>query len=571
MNHGTLSFSSSSQSLNPHSTTKINGSQSSASSHLTIPKALVGLPVLPAHQSSVTVDHHQQLHLGQYQDDANLLHAWCIATSKNSTDTEDLEYGVDLWGEKCTKEMIRAELEDFYEDTNQLENMNEMTLRIDTELESLRRQCFAERNLMWNTYTPDMFEYVPRIKRSIIWEKQSLSIISTKDKNAPSMDEKEILAEKIGEYARERPWPPKEFSIKQNSKAGRGRSSKRKTPSVFAEEKPLFGRICIQCHTQDSSLWHRRQRQILLPPPRPRPQPQPSPPPSLAPGMTTILPHGLTNQLKQEVIVPVGMIEPQYETIEEDLCMGCFLRLEKKNLFQAEKSKRTKLKKEKDQFVFKIGKEELLKLRLQEEALTTTVATTTTTTASITAAGAVAANTVDKQRKKDKKKQKKHKKEKKKNKRKYEDMMENDNVDMNLNTHALPSFEESIASNTLREIDTSTNNEEGKKKKQNALKKTTSSISVTSTPTSSSASTKTLKKSTSSKKINARERELRALGQYCPVCNEVYENDDESSFVCCDSCEMWIHEACDPKLTAASIEELSTSNKKYICPLCAGV
>jgi hypothetical protein len=58
-----------------------------------------------------------------------------------------------------------------------------------------------------------------------------------------------------------------------------------------------------------------------------------------------------------------------------------------------------------------------------------------------------------------------------------------------------------------------------------------------------------MKKRARTKKELARERELRALGQYCPVCNEVYEDDDQSTFVCCDSCELWVHGACDPSLT----------------------
>lgn len=47
----------------------------------------------------------------------------------------------------------------------------------------------------------------------------------------------------------------------------------------------------------------------------------------------------------------------------------------------------------------------------------------------------------------------------------------------------------------------------------------------------------------------SRENELRSIGQYCPVCNQVYEDDDAASFVCCDSCEMWVHSACDIDLT----------------------
>ena len=45
-----------------------------------------------------------------------------------------------------------------------------------------------------------------------------------------------------------------------------------------------------------------------------------------------------------------------------------------------------------------------------------------------------------------------------------------------------------------------------------------------------------------------REKELRAAGQYCPVCTACYEDDDIRSFIFCDVCEMWIHADCDSTL-----------------------
>jgi hypothetical protein len=91
------------------------------------------------------------------------------------------------------------------------------------------------------------------------------------------------------------------------------------------------------------------------------------------------------------------------------------------------------------------------------------------------------------------------------------------------------------------------------------------------TPTTPSATRKRAgRSSTSTKKETARERELRALGQYCPVCNTTYEEDDARPFVCCDSCEMWVHAACDASLTPAALATLADSTEKYICPLCGG-
>ncbi|GMF29996.1 unnamed protein product [Phytophthora fragariaefolia] len=77
------------------------------------------------------------------------------------------------------------------------------------------------------------------------------------------------------------------------------------------------------------------------------------------------------------------------------------------------------------------------------------------------------------------------------------------------------------------------------------------------------------KKRARTKKELARERELRALGQYCPVCSEVYEDDDQNTFVCCDSCELWVHGACDPSLTpyavCSSFRLASVTNSWVFC------
>lgn len=49
--------------------------------------------------------------------------------------------------------------------------------------------------------------------------------------------------------------------------------------------------------------------------------------------------------------------------------------------------------------------------------------------------------------------------------------------------------------------------------------------------------------------IDSHEAELRLRKQFCPICDIVYEDNDSSSFIFCDSCEMWIHSACVPSLT----------------------
>ena len=65
---------------------------------------------------------------------------------------------------------------------------------------------------------------------------------------------------------------------------------------------------------------------------------------------------------------------------------------------------------------------------------------------------------------------------------------------------------------------------------------------------------------------DSRKADLRAKGQYCPVCTHVYEDDDVSSFIYCDQCLMWVHTACDETLTSVKLGAAT-----YRCPNCVVV
>lgn len=62
-----------------------------------------------------------------------------------------------------------------------------------------------------------------------------------------------------------------------------------------------------------------------------------------------------------------------------------------------------------------------------------------------------------------------------------------------------------------------------------------------------------------------RRKELIEKGNICPVCKAVYEDDDPTPFVFCDSCEKWLHAAC----SKADLSKLNASDAKFIGPCCS--
>ena len=57
-----------------------------------------------------------------------------------------------------------------------------------------------------------------------------------------------------------------------------------------------------------------------------------------------------------------------------------------------------------------------------------------------------------------------------------------------------------------------------------------------------------------------------ACGEFCPVCRELWEDDEE--MVCCDQCEKWVHTSCDGLKGKAAV--YAQQDLAYRCPDCRG-
>ncbi|KAL3668383.1 hypothetical protein V7S43_006472 [Phytophthora oleae] len=558
------------------------------------------------------------------------------------------------FGHVDSREDVREQLVGLYTRNQQLEQVSEMTLRIDTELELLRRSCFAQRNAQWGNATPDQFEFQPVPNDTWTPQPANDKLLLRKMKMDGILDgsgkefyppDKIKDKEDAVEFVRDRPWPPREFALKPVAKPSRGRGGKRKAAPMAAvlDPVPVLAKTCLNCKTQSTPLWRTQTR---------------------------------TRKVKKQVVVSVGVdaatslanafvaqnmanIQPQKTELQEvdekydvDLCLKCYLKLERADLFDKKRvEKKREERRKKDQAAAAVLqekkrlKQQIHQLKKQQkkqgklalqanESVPETmqdVASPAAVILKFTREEIVAATGSSKERKKDRKHSRKDKKKKKKHRRRREHLEDSDSdgptpipspAQMNGyvyadRTHATPqalTFEDeqtpaerhTTVAETAEAPDIGFyGDEEGvstparsssRKRKSvqyaeaivpeespsSASKKRKTSSSRT--PRSKRAATSpapvpvvvaappapSAKKRARTKKELARERELRALGQYCPVCNEVYEDDDQSTFVCCDSCELWVHGACDPSLTPAIIGAMTNTDDKYICPLCAG-
>lgn len=60
--------------------------------------------------------------------------------------------------------------------------------------------------------------------------------------------------------------------------------------------------------------------------------------------------------------------------------------------------------------------------------------------------------------------------------------------------------------------------------------------------------------------------QLYADGEYCKICKCLYnENESNQNFVCCDTCEKWIHAECD-NISKEKLKQMDNSTDKYNCP-----
>lgn len=60
---------------------------------------------------------------------------------------------------------------------------------------------------------------------------------------------------------------------------------------------------------------------------------------------------------------------------------------------------------------------------------------------------------------------------------------------------------------------------------------------------------------------------LRKSKQYCGICEQIWHHSDGGSWVCCDSCNVWVHAEC-ANISADLLKDLK--NVEYFCPECKG-
>ncbi|KAG7393419.1 hypothetical protein PHYPSEUDO_009623 [Phytophthora pseudosyringae] len=568
---------------------------------------------------------------------------------------------VALFGHVESRRDVRSQLEARFGRAQQLEQVSEMTLRIDTELELLRRSCFAQRNSQWGGATPDQFEFRP--VPSDAWTPQPANdkLLLRKMKMDGLFDgngkefyppDKKLDAEEAVEFVRDRPWPPREFALKPVTKPSRGRGGKRKAVPMAAvlDPVPLLAKTCRECKTQSTPLWRTQTRSVKV-----KKQVVKT---VAATDVATSLANAFVAQNMANIVPRTTEVKMVEEKTEVDLCLQCYLKLERADLFdkkRVEKKREERRKKDhaaaaalqekkrlkhqiqllkKQQKEYK--KQELLEASGEQvaEHVQEDVATPDAVILKFSREEIEAATGSSRERKKDRKHHsRKDKKKKKKHRRKREHVEDSDSdgptpipspAQMNgfvyadlYSTSQASAFEveQTHSASHVEAIVVETKpealeggfpeDEEGastparsSSRKRKSTQYTETAVLVES-PTSASKKRKTpssrtprskraaasaapapvaaaapaapsAKKRTRTKKELARERELRALGQYCPVCNEVYEDDDQNTFVCCDSCELWVHGACDPSLTPVIIAAMANTEDKYICPLCAG-
>ncbi|KAG6961145.1 hypothetical protein JG687_00007829 [Phytophthora cactorum] len=593
-----------------------------------------GLPLLPCHDAPVSV----------------------VPTSSPPPPA------VALFGHVDTKQNVRAQLITRYSGS-QLEQLSEMTLRIDTELELLRRSCFAQRNAQWGNITPDQFEYKPTPTDTWTPQPANDKLLLRKMKMDGTLDgsgrefyppDKTHDKEEAVEFVRDRPWPPQEFALKPVAKPSRGRGGKRKAAPMAAvlDPVPLLAKTCRECKTQSTPLWRTQTRTVKV-----KKQVLKN---TAGNDVAANLANAFVAQSMAKMAPQKTEMKVVEEKVEVDLCLKCYLKLERADLFdkkRVEKKRQERRKKDQAAAAAQLEKKRLkhqihlLKKHKKQEMLAAQQAAGEQVAEQVQEEAAApaavilkftreeieAATASSRERKKDRKHSRKDKKKKKKHRRKREHHEDSESdcptpipspaqmngyvyADRASEPYATPqvsAFEveqthstrhvEAMAVNTEPETLDSGFHEDDKEvstparsssRKRKSVQYTEPAVEVESpasaskkrktsssrTPRSKRATTSvapapavvavpptpSVKKRTRTKKELARERELRALGQYCPVCNEVYEDDDQNTFVCCDSCELWVHGACDPSLTPAIIAAMANTEDKYICPLCAG-
>ncbi|GMF38287.1 unnamed protein product [Phytophthora lilii] len=371
---------------------------------------------------------------------------------------------------------------------------------------------------------------------------------------------------------------------------------------------PLLAKTCRECRTQSSALWRTQTRTLKV-----------KRPAGAAPGLADAFIAGMA---KMDGQTKMEEVEQQ---VLVDLCMHCYLKLNRPDLFDKKRLEKKRQERRKKDQTAAAALQERKRLKHQIHALKKQqkehrkqemlahqageAEEQETPPAAVilkfTREEIEAATGSSKERKKDRKHSRKDKKKKKKHRRKREmlDDSESDSptpipspAQMNGYVYAdrapepyttpqtsafaaehvadtesealdsgLDGYGEEMASTPARSssrkrksvqyteppvlVESPASASKKRKTSSRSKRAATTAPAPVAAPAMVVVPQVVVKKRARTKKELARERELRALGQYCPVCSEVYEDDDPSTFVCCDSCELWVHGACDTSLT----------------------
>lgn len=642
-----------------------------------------------------------------------------LADDDAATTLPDDALVVDAFGQTTTRTTLRSRLLRTY-----AARETEATLRVDIELELLRRRCFATRNAQWDYAQPAAFEWRPS-PEAARWAPALVANASTalrrlrhdaaaerEDKDAavgsaalvaaaaasggfvPPVASGGVKKDErgfpLGQFSRERPWPPREFTQRAAVKPARQRGGKRKAPAAVVEERSIFSKVCVDCHTQSTPLWRKLPRDSVSGGVKKGGKAENGTTQPAAAKLPTAssAANGELSDAKGTTAQPAPAVQMA------DVCLACFLKLQRSDLFtrkQAEHERKLREQKERaaaeralekkrlkqqSQLLKKLtpqnkskkrrtGEPVLLPLshppppplQLVEPVVVDVPAQAPTPLTIVLktdelqlkqqqrewaerqeeqqAAGKDAPDVSHRTTKRDRKKSKKDKKKKKKKRKRVAADSDSDDDDDDDNATPLPSpsqisgqyeyadrsaraaqssskpsfdavseeepvplaeaddtpkrsrkpvvrIDSGLVTAPLITPSSSALSSSSSRKRRNSVVVITAAAVVPDEPVRPSSSrpvrSKTpvtaaapsvaeealaaavspgaggaalaARKRARAKKESARERELRALGQYCPVCNAVYEEDDESTFVCCDSCEMWVHGRCDPTLSA---------------------
>ncbi|OWZ07396.1 hypothetical protein PHMEG_00020218 [Phytophthora megakarya] len=367
-----------------------------------------GLPLLPCHDAPARVA--------------------CASAASSAS--------VAQFGHVDSRDDVRAQLQARYSRTPPSEQVSEMTLRIDTELELLRRSCFAQRNAQWSNFTPDQFAYQPVLDDVWTPEPANAKLLLRKMKLEGMLDGSgrefyppDKKDDEAVEFVRDRPWPPREFALKPVMKPSRGRGGKRKAAPMAAvlDPVPLLAKTCKECKTQSTPLWRKQTRTVKV--------------------KKLNVAASLANAF---VAQSMASITPQMvemdQKIEVDLCLKCFLKLERADLMDKKRlEKKRAERRKKDQAAAAAALEkkrlkqqiQLLKKQQKEHKKQETLASEEVEQVEDVAAPAAvilkfsreeieAATGSSTERKRDRKHSRKDKKKKKKQRRKRETVEDSD-------------------------------------------------------------------------------------------------------------------------------------------------